>query len=90
MEKNRRKHIICPCCEKPFDETEATVVKRKDEEDVNDWKYCPHCNRAIHIPQAQAIQDYFDEIEEEIKSLREGKYLEYIKYVYNLTENKEK
>ena len=87
MEKDRRKHIICPCCGEFFDETEAKVAKTEQRTD-DSWKYCPHCNIAIHTPQAQAIGDYMDTVESYIRLLKENKYIECVKYICNLTENK--
>lgn len=81
MDSKRREHIICPVCHKFFDYTKAEPLP--DKMGSLEFYYCPHCNSTIHVPQAFAVGDFMNDVEEELGKGRADLYAECIKYIHH-------
>lgn len=82
MNSNKKSHIVCPHCNKIFDETEIAPIIHEGKETM--YKNCPHCKSIVSIPQAYSVGDYIKEIQEQIKELEESElYKKCLDYISN-------
>lgn len=82
MNSNKKAHVVCPCCDEIFDETEVAPIIHEGKETI--YKNCPHCKNIVSIPQACCVEEYIKEIQEQIKELEESElYKKCLDYISN-------